>query len=387
MASTPAALNFSKTFIVAGHLAIYAVVSFFAPAALAQSPKRLDVVPPIGPSDSQLIYRQICSESPYRLIARNALPAEAVGNSMAAIENAVSQGYYHIGLDISSSSDGIPFAYSSNSLKLEDGTESKTCEFGFSEVSTVQPFFEYAERHFGLNSKTISCLEDVKSLNGELFDDQKIASLGAIFKKFGKSINYFLNIIPSTCNMDIGKKLAYLIERNGLENHVWVETNNMGLIENLSTLNPKIKIVHRTTSKQLSDKKILKKLRQLGVGGFSFLYDKRLAKSLEPLKLEEPIFVVGVGTSRQVVDDLCSDVDYIVSGSNFLADLSRFAYESFNEGRKKIKFAKIGSKLSRDLEAKGLAPVPCGKKTAIHLEKSIFDSISADLKKACGSES
>ncbi len=277
---------------------------------------------------------------PNKFFAHRGLSNFAPENTLLAFEIAKERGFRNIELDIVTTKDNKIVVFHDVNLKRMFKIDRDVCKVNYEELPKLKPSQFFFEVVLGLPKEQIDVIRSVDDPWVKKIDSQKISLLDDVFKTFGKDFNYHLDIKTLGCEEKLHQELVSIIENYALENNVFIESKNLGLLEKIISINPNIKTIYWNEKVfSLSDEE-WQDLQNKGIDSVDLHYSnfkKNRALRIQSRTTNIKVHIYTVN-SFKIIEGLDDYVDYIIT------DLDVFGnnidkYQFFNQKSQKIKLS------------------------------------------------
>ncbi len=277
---------------------------------------------------------------PNKFFAHRGLLNYAVENTLLAFQIAKERGFKNLELDIVTTKDDKIVVFHDTNLKRMFRIDRDVCEVNYEELIKLKPSRYFFEVILGLSKEQIKIIRSVDDPWVNKIDSQKISLLDDVFKAYGNDFTYHLDVKTLGCNEKLYQALVSIIEKYSLENNVFIESMNLGLLEKIIAINPNIKTVYWNEKVfSLSDEE-WQDLQNKGIDSVDLHYSN--FKKNTALKIQSRTTNIKVHTytvnSFKIIDGLDDYVDYIITDLDIFGN-NIHKYQFFNQNSQKIKLS------------------------------------------------
>ena len=277
---------------------------------------------------------------PNKFFAHRGLLNYAPENTLLAFQIAKERGFKNLELDIVTTKDDKIVVFHDTNLKRMFNIDRDVCEVNYYELINLKPSLYFFEGILGLSKEQIEVIRSVDDPWVNKINSQKISLLDDVFKAYGNDFTYHLDVKTLGCNEKLYQDLVSIIEKYSLENNVFIESKNLGLLDKIISINPNIKTIYWNEKVfSLSDEE-WQDLQNKGVDSVDLHYS--YFKKNTAVKIQSRTTNIKVHTytvnSLKIIGGLDDYVDYIIT------DLDVFGnniekYQFFNRKSQKIKLS------------------------------------------------
>jgi glycerophosphoryl diester phosphodiesterase len=267
-----------------------------------------------GREASEVPARSAAPSSSSRFFAHRGLNAFAPENTKLAIQLALERGFENVEIDVRTTRDDAIVVFHDEGLRRWTGDARTVCDVSRAELQAVDPAPFYLREILRVPADVVWQVQDAGDPWVVRLSAAHIATLEEVFATFGNRLTYHLDVKRLGCATPrpvMLRRLVALIERFGLEDHVYVESTDLTVLAMVRAMNPRVRGLYwRDDVFEASDQD-LDLIRALGIGAVD-LDAGRIVPAKRSRLAGLEVFTFTVNSVRQI-EELTGVADYILT--------------------------------------------------------------------------
>ena len=204
-----------------------------------------------------------------QLVAHRGMLRFAPENTILSMEIAYRRGFRFIEIDVVVTRDGEFLVFHDRHLRRL-GKDIGVCDIDLEEIKKETPAVLFFSDVFGLSREQSK--KAIKLADPWVAELQKstLPSLDEVFSKFGQGIYYHLDLKSLNCKQErilMTHKLLELVSKHSLERHVFIESQDPGILSLIKALNSSQLVLYWRDDIHRQDRQIINYLETLKFDG------------------------------------------------------------------------------------------------------------------------
>jgi len=208
--------------------------------------------------------------APGRFFAHRGLSTFAPENTRLAVELAAERGFDKVEIDVRTTSDDEIVVFHDETLQRFTQDPRPICEVSSRELTAVDPAPFYLREILRVPPNAVDAVLAAGDPWVGKLSGAGVVTLDQMFAAVGKRVTYHLDVKRFGCTTPMPvmlMRLVELIERHGLEDHVYVESTDLTTLALVRAMNPRIRLLLWRDDIFRAPDDFLALIRRAGVAG------------------------------------------------------------------------------------------------------------------------
>jgi glycerophosphoryl diester phosphodiesterase len=300
----------------------------------------------------------VAGVAPDRFFAHRGMNAFAPENTELAIGLALERDFRNVEIDVRTTRDDEIVVFHDEGLQRWTGEARSICEVSLAELQAVDPAPFYLREVLRVPADVVPRIRGVGDSWVARLSAAHIATLAEVFATFGDRLTYHLDVKRFGCTVSrpvmLGR-LVGLIERAGLERHVYVESTDLAVLAMIRAMNPTIRVLYWRDDVFDASDDDLALVRELGIEAVD-VASSRVVPAKRPRLAGLEVFTFTVNSVPEI-KRLAGAVDFVLTDLDVASGALLSPATFFNERADRVRVYPDATHVPAELAAAGFTPV------------------------------